>query len=214
MKSVSISGSPRENVGKKDAKALRIKGQVPCVLYGGKEQFHFSAEEKAFKELIYTPEVHTVNLQLGDKTFNAILQEVQYHPLRDNIVHVDFLELSPDKPVKIDVPVKLIGVATGVKEGGRLDKKLRLLKVFALPVDLPDSIKVNVEHLNVGDTVKVKEITSKNWTILNAPHSVIATVKGKRAEAVAAPGAAPAGGAAPATTVVASAEEKKPAAKK
>ena len=220
MKSVSISGSPRENVGKKDAKELRRKEQVPCVLYGGKEQIHFSAEEKAFKDLIYTPEVHTVELAIGGTTYNAILQEIQYHPLRESILHVDFLELSPKKPVKINVPVKLIGVAAGVKEGGRLDKKLRLLKVTALPADLPDTIEVNVEHLNVGDTVKVKEITSKKWTILDAPHAVIATVKGKRVEAVeatpaaGAPAAAPAGAAAKAPAAAAPAAEKKPANKK
>ena len=192
MKTVSISGSPRGNVGKKDAKEVRRNGQVPCVLYGGKEQIHFSADVKDFKDLIYSPEVHLVKLNINGTEYSAAMQEVQYHPVKDHILHVDFIQLFADKPAKIDIPVSLIGTAAGVRAGGKLIKKQRLLKVKAVPGDLPDSIEVNVENLQVGDIVRVKDINSGKLIILNAPSTVIASVKGKRGLDVAA--AAPAAG--------------------
>ena len=189
MKTVSISGSPRGNVGKKDAKEVRRNGQVPCVLYGGKEQIHFSADVKDFKDLIYSPEVHLVKLNINGTEYSAAMQEVQYHPVKDHILHVDFIQLFADKPAKIDIPVSLIGTAAGVRAGGKLIKKQRLLKIKAVPGDLPDSIEVNVENLQVGDIVRVKDINAGKLTILNAPSTVIASVKGKRGLDAAAPAA-------------------------
>ncbi|MDQ3192924.1 MAG: 50S ribosomal protein L25/general stress protein Ctc [Bacteroidota bacterium] len=180
MKTVSISGSPRENVGKKDANEIRRNGQVPCVLYGGKEQVHFSADVKSFKDLIYSPEAHLVKLNINGTEYQAALQEAQYHPVKDNILHIDFIQLFDDKIAKIDIPVNLTGVAAGVRAGGKLIKKQRLLKVKALPGDLPDFIEVNVENLQVGGIVRVKDIKVEKLTILNAPSTVVATVKGKR----------------------------------
>jgi large subunit ribosomal protein L25 len=180
MKKVSISGSPRENVGKKDAKDLRRAGRVPCVLYGGKEQIHFSADVKDFKSLIFTPEVSLVKLNINGAEFEAALQEAQFHPVKDSLLHADFIQLFPDKIAKIDIPVKLVGTAEGVKAGGKLILKQRLLKVKGLPTDLPDTIEVNVETLQVGGVVRVREIAPKNLTILTSPSAVIATVKGKR----------------------------------
>jgi large subunit ribosomal protein L25 len=180
MKTVSISGSPRENVGKKDAKEIRRNGQVPCVLYGGKEQIHFKADVKDFKDLIYSPEVHLVKININGTEYDATMQEIQFHPVKDHILHIDFIQLFPDKPAKIDIPVSLAGTAAGVRAGGKLIKKQRLLKVKAMPGDLPDSIEVNVENLQVGDIVRVKDIDPGKLTILNAPSTVIASVKGKR----------------------------------
>jgi large subunit ribosomal protein L25 len=193
MKTVSISGSPRENVGKKDAQELRRNGKVPCVLYGGKEQIHFSAEAKAFKDLIYTPEVKIAKINVNGTEYEAALQETQYHPVNDRLLHVDFMLLSNDKETKIDIPVKLIGTAEGVRAGGKLIKKQRLLKVRALPGDLPDAIEVNVENLTVGGIIRVRDISVDKLVILNSPSAVIATVKGKRGMATdAAAAAAPA----------------------
>jgi large subunit ribosomal protein L25 len=180
MKTVSISGSPRENVGKKDAQELRRNGRVPCVLYGGKEQVHFHADVKEFKNLIFTPDVNLVKLNIDGKEYDASMQDSQFHPVKDTLLHVDFLQLFTDKKVKIDIPVKLTGTSEGVRAGGKLVKKQRLLKVYALPTDLPDSIEVNIENLKVGGVIKVKDLKTGKLEILNSPSSVIATVKGKR----------------------------------
>jgi large subunit ribosomal protein L25 len=180
MKTVSISGSPRESVGKKDAKELRKSGLVPCVLYGGKEQVHFSVAEKDFKDLLYSPHVHLADIKVAGKSYQAIVQESQFHAVNDKLLHVDFLEVIDNKPVKIDVPVNLIGTAEGVKAGGKLVKKARTLKVKAFAKDLPDSIDVNVEQLRVGGIIRVKDVEVSNLTLLDAQTNVVATVAGKR----------------------------------
>ena len=193
MKTVSISGSPRENVGKKDAKELRKNGHVPCVIYGGKDQVHFSAPEKDFKDLIYSPHVHLANVEVAGKKYQAIVQEAQFHAVNDSLLHVDFLEVLADKQVRIGIPVNLIGTAEGVKAGGKLVKKARTLKVKAFAKDLPDSIDVNVEHLKVGGIVRVRDISVSNVALLDAQTNVIATVAGKRGVTDAAATAAPTG---------------------
>src|SRR5688572_21314719 len=141
MKSVSISGSPRVNVGKKDAKELRNQGQIPCVLYGGKEQVHFFAAEKEFQKLLYSPDVHTVNIDIGGKQFEAIVQEAQYHKIDDKLLHVDFLEIIKGKPVVMNIPVKTTGTASGVRAGGKLLKKLKTLKLKGPIEKFPDHIE-------------------------------------------------------------------------
>ena len=180
MKQVSISGSLRENVGKKDAKLNRKQGKIPCVLYGGKEQIHFSTEEASFKDVIYTPEACTVVLNIGEKSINAILQEVQYHPVVDNIIHADFLEIFPEKPVTIHIPIKIVGVSPGILKGGRLVQKLRKLKVKALPGNLPDNIMIDISKLEIGDSVKVVDVKQKDLLFLETPNSLIVTVKTTR----------------------------------
>ncbi len=207
MKQVSLSGSPRENVGKKDAKKHRKEGNVPCVMYGGKEQIHFVASDKAFRKLIFTPEVYIVNLDIAGKTYNTVIQEVQYHPVTDNILHVDFLEIQPEKPVNIGVPVKIIGTAPGVLKGGKLILKTRKLKVLALMQHLPDEITVSIDPLDIGDSVKVKDLAIENLTFMDSPNTVIVGVRTARVlveetpaegaivEGAAAEGAEPAEGA-------------------
>lgn len=193
MKQVSISGSLRENVGKKDAKLNRKAGKVPCVLYGGKEQIHFAVEETAFKNIIYTNEVCTVNVNIGDKSVNTILQEAQYHPVTDVILHADFLEIFPDKFVIISIPIRVAGVSPGILKGGRLVQKMRKLKVKALPANLPDFITIDISNLEIGDSVKVVDVKLPDVYLLETPNSLILSVKTTRVvvEETPAAGAAP-----------------------
>ena len=188
MKSIFMSGSPRENVGKKDAKALRIKGLVPCVLYGGAEQIHFSADEKAFKPLIFTPDAHTVELEIAGKKYNAILQDVQYHAINDRLMHVDFLHVDESKPVVIAIPVAVNGIAPGVREGGKLLVKLRKMKVRSLLNNLPDKINIDISHLEIGQSVKVEHLQAQNPEIafLDAPNVAVVSVSATRASRQAA----------------------------
>ncbi|MFN5370339.1 MAG: 50S ribosomal protein L25/general stress protein Ctc [Bacteroidia bacterium] len=188
MKSIFMSGSPRENVGKKDAKALRTKGLVPCVLYGGAEQIHFSADEKAFKPLIFTPDAHTVELEIAGKKYNAILQDVQYHAINDRLMHVDFLHVDASKPVVIAIPVAVHGIAPGVREGGKLLVKLRKMKVRALLNNLPDKINIDISHLEIGQSVKVEHLQAQNpeLVFLDAPNVAVVSVSATRASRQAA----------------------------
>jgi large subunit ribosomal protein L25 len=180
MKALSISGSLRENVGKKDAKMHRRDAKVPCVLYGGKEQIHFVATEKDFKKLIFTPEIFIVNLNISGKEYNAILQDIQYHPVSDSILHIDFLQIFDDKPVIISVPVNFTGVAPGVLKGGKLIRKIRKLKIKALPKFIPDDIVVDISELNIAGTIKVGDLLRENIQFLDPLSAVIVTIQSSR----------------------------------
>lgn len=194
MKALTISGSPRVSVGKKDAKAVRNEGRVPCVLYGGSEQVHFSVVYNDLLPLVYTPEVHTVNLEISGKQYGAILQSIMFHPVTDKILHIDFFETRADRPVTMDIPVKLHGSAAGVKAGGKLVQNVRKMKVRALPAKLPDFISVDVEKLEIGQGIKVAEVNLDGVTTLMAPNVVVAAVRMTRAAAAAATDAAAAAG--------------------
>lgn len=176
MKSLEIVGFKRANLGKKDAKALREESYVPCVLYGGDKQVHFSAPAILFRELLYTPEVHIVDLNIEGDTYRAIVQDSQFHPVNEMLLHVDFLELQPGKEVKMDVPVKFVGTSPGVQQGGKLVTKLRKLKVKALPENLPDSVEVNISDLGLGKSIKVNKVQPEGYTILTNPLAPVATV--------------------------------------
>ncbi|MDX9940678.1 MAG: 50S ribosomal protein L25/general stress protein Ctc [Bacteroidales bacterium] len=180
MKKVSVSGSPRENVGKKDAKRLRREGMVPCVIYGGKEQIQFAASEKEFKDVVYTPEACLIELNIDGKKFNAILQDIQFHPVTERILHADFLEIFDNKPVKVSIPVKLSGNSPGVIKGGRLQMKLRKVNAKGLPGDLPDQIDVSISKLEIGDSFKVGQLQSDKLEFLDPASSVIVMVKSTR----------------------------------
>ena len=181
MKALKLSGSPREGVGKKDAKKLRREGKVPCVLYGGEKQVQFSIPEKEFKPLIFTPHTYLIELDLEGKTYKCILQDVQYHPVKDNILHVDFLEIFDNKPVTIAIPLHYTGTAKGVLKGGRLFRKYRKLTVKALSEHLPDEIVVDITKLGINDSIKIEELERPNLTFLDPPTSVAAAVKTQRA---------------------------------
>ncbi|MDM1397126.1 50S ribosomal protein L25/general stress protein Ctc [Myroides odoratimimus] len=199
MKSITIKGSERESVGKVSTKALRNAGMVPCVLYGGTEAaVHFSAEEKAFKNLVYTPNVHTVVIELeGGKTFNAILQDIQFHPVSDKILHIDFYQLHDDKEITLEVPVKITGNSKGVMAGGVLNLNLRKLKVKALPANLPDFVEVNISNLEMGNKLYVTDVPVNNYKLLHTDNTVICQVRISRAAMKAAQEAAKAAKATP-----------------
>lgn len=181
MKSIAISGSARQNVGKRDAKELRYQGQVPAVLYGGKEQTHFSVSAADLKAVLYTPEVVFIELDINGTKTRAIVQDAQFHPLTDLVNHVDFLELSDDKEVSINIPVKLTGTSPGVKLGGKLVQKLRKLRVKALPNNLPQEIEVPMESLEVGKSFRVDQVTVENAKVLNNGDDTIVSVIMSRA---------------------------------
>lgn len=198
MKSITISGSERESVGKVSTKALRNAGMVPCVLYGGSQPVHFSAEEKAFKTLVYTPNAHTVAIELGTKKFNAIMQDIQVHPVSDKILHLDFYELHDDKEVTMEVPVKITGVSPGVLLGGVLRLNQRRLKVKALPKNLPDFIEANISELEMGNKLYVTKLVADDFKLLHPDNTVVAQVRISRAAMKAAQEAAKAAKGAPA----------------
>ncbi|HET8827969.1 MAG TPA: 50S ribosomal protein L25/general stress protein Ctc [Pelobium sp.] len=181
MKSIAISGSLRENVGKRDAKELRYEGKVPAVLYGGKEQVHFAIDAPALKNLVYTPEVNFAELTVNGKTYNAVMQDIQFHPLTEKIVHIDFLQLFDDKKVTIEIPVKLTGTSPGVKMGGKLVQKLRKLKVNALPKSMPQEVEVSIEPLEVGKSVRVRDLKPEGYVITNVAEDTIVSVIMSRA---------------------------------
>jgi large subunit ribosomal protein L25 len=183
MKTVSMSGSLRENVGKKDAKKHRREGNVPCVLYGGEEQVHFVVPEKEFKNVIFTPNTFLINLKIGENSYIAVLKDVQYHPVSDQILHVDFLQVFDDKPVAVAVPIRLTGTSKGVLKGGRLVRKYRKLTIKALPKDLPDEIVVDITKLNINDVIKIVDVSRPDIEFLDPRSSIVVAVKTQRAVA-------------------------------
>ena len=180
MKSITIKGSQRESVGKSATKALRNAGQVPCVLYGGDKPVHFSAEEKAFKNLVYTPNVYTAVIELDGQKFAAILQDIQFHPVTDSILHIDFYQLFDDKEVSMNIPVRLTGNSRGVRNGGVLRKNLRKLRVKALPSDLPDEISIDITPLKIGDKVSVGDLDQEKYRFLHTDNAVVCQVRTSR----------------------------------
>jgi len=181
MKSIAISGSPRANVGKRDAKELRYQSLVPAVLYGGATQSHFSVSAADLRPVVYTPDVHFIDLDIAGTKTQAIIKDIQYHPLTDVIIHIDFLELDAKKPVTMEIPVKLTGTSPGVKVGGKLVLKLRKLRVKALPKDMPDTIDISIEELEVGKSVRVSDVKVEGLTITNAQEDTVVSVTTSRA---------------------------------
>ncbi|MGJ1432815.1 50S ribosomal protein L25/general stress protein Ctc [Sphingobacterium spiritivorum] len=181
MKSIAISGSARQNVGKRDAKELRYEGQVPAVLYGSGTQTHLSVSAADLKPVLYTPEVVFVELDINGKKSKAIVQDAQFHPLTDLVIHIDFLELNDEKEVSVNIPVTLTGTSPGVKMGGKLVQKLRKLRVKATPNNLPQSIEVPMESLEVGKSVRVAQVQLKDAKILNNSDDTIVSVVMSRA---------------------------------
>lgn len=181
MKTIAISGSPRENVGKRDAKELRYEGKVPAVLYGGKEQQHFAVVTTELKDAIYTPEANFIEITLGGQKIKAIIKELQFHPLTDLLLHVDFLQLFDDKEILMEIPIKLTGTSPGVKMGGKLVQKLRKLRVKALPKDMPQTVEVSIAKMEVGNLFRVRDLVKGNYTVTNTPEDTIVSVGMSRA---------------------------------
>jgi len=190
MKSITIKGSERESVGKVATKALRNAGAVPCVLYGGDQPVHFSAEDKAFKNLVYTPNAHTVVIELEGKSYNAVLQDIQVHPVSDKILHIDFYQLFDNKEVTMEIPVRVVGTSPGVLLGGVLRLNQRKLKVKALPANLPDFIDADISPLEMGNKLYITKLVSDKYKFLHPDNTVVCQVRISRAAMKAAQEAA------------------------
>ena len=191
MKSITIKGQERESVGKKATKALRDAGMVPCVVYGGDQPVHFTAEDKAFKNLVYTPNAHTVVIELNTgKKIDAILQDIQFHPVSDKILHIDFYQLRDDKEILMEVPVKITGTSPGVLAGGVLRLNQRRLKVKALPKNLPDFVEANISELEMGNKLYITKLETNNFKLMHPDSTVVCQVKISRAALKAAQEAA------------------------
>ena len=185
MKSITIKGSERESVGKKATKALRNAGKVPCVVYGGDKPFHFSADELAFRDLVYTPNAHTVAIELdGGASLKAVMQDIQFHPVTDKIIHIDFYQLFDDKMVTMDIPVRLEGNSPGVRNGGRLLFRKRKLSIKALPAKLPDFFDIDISKLKIGQHISVGSLLNDDFSILHPDTTVVVQVKNARTAVV------------------------------
>ena len=197
MKSIELKGTIRESVGKKNSKALRTSENVPCVLYGGKDSIYFSVVEKDLKEIIYTPKVYLIDLDIKGKKHLAKIQDIQFHPVSDAPIHIDFYELAEDKKVEIEVPVRVEGNSIGVKEGGKLVQDSRKLKVKGLVKNLPDEIVLDITNLGVGKSLRVGDLTHDKVEFLDLKNNPVVSVRltratrGAEGTAEAAPAAAP-----------------------
>ena len=186
MKSIEVKGTARTIAERSSEqaralKAIRKNNGVPCVLYGGKEVVHFTVTNEGLRNLVYTPHIYVVDLIIDGKKYNAIMKDIQFHPVKDNILHVDFYEIDEAKPIVMEMPVQLEGLAEGVKAGGKLSLQMRKLKVKALYDVIPERLVVNVSHLGLGKTVKVGELSYEGLELLNAKEAVVCAVKLTRA---------------------------------
>ena len=186
MKALVLEGSKRTDLGKKATKALRVNELIPCVLYSKEGNVHFTVTQSAVRPLIFTPNVYIVELNIDGAKVQAIKKDIQYHPVSDDILHIDFLPVVEDKPVVMEIPVKLNGLAEGVKEGGKLLQEMRYLKVRAAYTQFPDTLDIDVTPLVLGKTIQVKDLAYENLEILNALGTVVASVKLTRAARAAA----------------------------
>lgn len=192
MKTVKLSGSLRANVGKTNANTLRANGQVPCVIYGAGEQIHFSADIRHFKNIIFTPETNLVDVEVDGKTYTTILQEAQYHKINDSLIHADFLQVTDNKPVTVQLPIKTIGQAEGVKAGGKLVVKLRKVKVKGLISKLPEFVEIDITNLAIGGSISAGDVKVDGITLLHPKNISLVSVNTTRAVAQAEADAAPA----------------------
>jgi large subunit ribosomal protein L25 len=183
MKTFALKGEIRDDFGKKAARSYRHEDLIPCVVYGGhnEENLNFVVKNSDVRNLIYTPEVFLVDLDLGTKKLQAIIKEVQFHPVKDTILHIDFLHVFENVPVVIEIPVRLEGLAAGVRAGGKLSLDIRKLKVKALPAKLPEELVVNVENLELGKSIQVGQLSFEGLEILNAKNAVVSRVQLTRA---------------------------------
>lgn len=187
MKTVSLSGSLRENVGKKDTKALRKAEMVPCVMYGAnQEQIHFATESKNFKQILFTPETFVIEFTVNGKTYKTILQEIQYHPVTDNVLHADFLIVDENNPVTVALPIATEGTSPGVMRGGKMKINMRKVKVSGLIKDLPEYIVLDISKLNIGNSIKVQDLAIENVKAVSPASSVIIDIKAGRGASIAA----------------------------
>jgi len=189
MKTLNITGKKRENFGKKGSADLRRGELIPCVLYGGQEPIHFAAPEKEFKPLVYTSDIHTVNIDVDGAKYKAIMQDIQFHKVTDRILHVDFMELVEGKKIKMELPIRTEGAAPGVRAGGKLVKKLRFVTARGLADKFPEAINLNIEKMEIGDSVRVKDLSHEGLEFLNSPNATLVSIRTTRNVEEAAPAA-------------------------
>ena len=190
MKTFELKGEVRTGLGKKSSKAARVGESVPCVLYGGAENVHFTSTASDLRKLIYSPDVFVVELEVAGKKCNAVMKALQFHPVTDKVLHIDFLQVTETKPVVVEIPVKLEGLAEGVKAGGKLALEMRKLRVKGLYTNIPERIVIDVTSLGLGKSIQVGSVSVENLEILNAKNAVVAQVKLTRAARGAAAAAA------------------------
>jgi large subunit ribosomal protein L25 len=190
MKSLLVKGQLRPSLGKKEAKKIRSQESVPAVLYGSNEIIHFSISFAELRPLVYTPDVYLVTLDIDGTNYPAIMQDIQWHAVEEQAMHIDFLRVEDNKPVKVDLPVKILGVAKGTKTGGKLKINLRRLKVKGIAKNLPDTIDINVTKLGIGQSVKVADLKMENVEFLDTKSNVVVAVTITRAARSAAGAAA------------------------
>ncbi len=181
MEKVTISAAPREDLGKKATKSFRKQGLTPCVMYGGEKPVHFLAKSKELKSLVYTPDFKVAEIQVDGQAYNAVMKDLQFHPVTDNLLHIDFQELVPGKAIKAELPVRLTGLAVGVKAGGKMLLNLRKLAVKMTPESMVDHIELDVTELQLGKSIKVSSIEAGNLEILTPQNIPVATVEIPRA---------------------------------
>lgn len=180
MKTIEIKATRREVLGSKEAAKLRKEGQVPCVVYGGETPIHFSADEREFRDVVYTPDAVKVKVNLGSDSVEAVMQDIQFHPVSDALMHIDFIQLVAGKAATMEVPVNLVGTSRGVRAGGKMKIVLRKLNVKALPENLPASIDLDITNLRIGQSIRVSDVAASNFEVLNSPGAVIVSVKTSR----------------------------------
>jgi len=180
MKTLEIKGSIRNELGKKGSKKLRKEGNVPCVVYEKEGNVHFYSHENNFKNLIYTPDAHIVNLDLDGRIYKAVLQDVQFHPVTDRIIHVDFMEIYDNKPIVISLPVKITGESVGVKAGGKLRIKKRHLKVRGFAKDIPENLVIDITNVKIHHSVKVGDLSYDHIELVDPKITTVLTVASSR----------------------------------
>jgi large subunit ribosomal protein L25 len=183
MQSIELQGQLRTAIGKSESKLNRVSGSIPCVLYGGKENIHFTVDEIAFSKVYITPIVYVVNLSIDGKSYKAIIKNIQFHPVTDKVLHVDFYEILDNKPFSIKLPVNIVGVSEGVKQGGKLQVKMRKIKVKGLLKDLPDVLEIDITKLGIGQSIKMESLQFTNLVIEEPKSAVVCSVNLTRSAA-------------------------------
>jgi large subunit ribosomal protein L25 len=181
MKSIEINVTARKNLGKKESRAMRLNKQVPCVLYGGKENIHFSAHENAFKDIVYSHDVYLIRLNVDGKNYQAVMKEIQFHPVSDSLLHIDFIEISGDKPSVVHLPVTLTGSSVGVVEGGKLRQRKRYIRVKGMIADIPESLSIDISDIKIGQSVLAGDLSFDKIELLEPKRAAVVSVISSRA---------------------------------
>ena len=180
MKKITIDAQRRTELGKKSTRDLRKMDHVPCVMYGGPEVIHFHAQDTEFRHIVYSPTAYLIELKIDGKVHKAVLQDLQFHPVTDQLYHMDFVEVFDDKPITVELPIHVVGVSIGIKNGGKSRQRRRVLKVRGLVEHMPEFLEMDITHLDIGDTLKVGDLSYDNLEVLDPPRAMIYSVVSSR----------------------------------